>query len=69
MDWKSFQARLEKESSDVLGNSQDGLCVVTVSVAMDGDGHPIVWLISNSAKVEPSKDAKRVILQLIGQRD
>ena len=66
IDWSAFQARLKKESADVIGSSQDGVCVVTVSVAMDGDGNPIVWLISNSAKVEPSKDAKRVLLQLLG---
>lgn len=69
MDWTAFQARLQKEASDILGNSQDGFCVVTVSVGMDGDGNPIVWLISNSAKIEPSRDAKRVILQLMGQKD
>lgn len=63
--WKSLMQRLQHEASTTLSNNQtDGVAIVTSHVLFTGDGEPLVWVV-NSKRVEPSKDAKKILLQLL----
>lgn len=63
--WDSLISRLKHEASATLMNNQnDGVAIVTAHVLVTGDGSPLVWVVS-SRRVEPSKDARNVLLQLL----
>lgn len=63
--WDSLVNRLQHEASTTLSNNQrDGVAIVTCHVLVTGEGEPLFWVVS-SKRVEPSKDAKNVLLQLL----
>jgi len=63
--WNSLIQRLQHEGSATLSNNKsDGVAIVTSHVLVTGDGEPLVWVVT-SKRVEPSKDAKSILLQLL----
>lgn len=64
-DWASFVARMEDEAETVLRNNRHGVCVITAHVAVDAGGRPLVWVVPGGVRVEPSKDAKGILLPLL----
>lgn len=63
--WDSLVSRLQREASLTLANNQsDGVAIVSAHILVTGDGSPLVWVVT-SRRVEPSKDAKKVLLQLL----
>jgi hypothetical protein len=63
--WNAFVARMESEARATLKNNRHGVCVVTAHVAVDADGNPMVWVVPGSVRVEPSNDAKNILLPLL----
>lgn len=65
--WESFVNRLKSEASKVLHNNRSsGVCIVTARVAMTADGDIIVWVVHEGVRIEPSKDALRIVSLLVG---
>ncbi len=63
--WNSLLQRLQHEASSKLSNNKnDGVAIVTSHVLFTGNGEPLVWVVT-SKRVEPSKDAKKILLQLL----
>ena len=64
-EWTAFVARLDSEARSVLKNNRHGLCVVTAHIAIDADGKPLVWVVPGGVRIEPSSDAKKILLPLL----
>lgn len=64
-NWTAFVARLESEAKSTLKNNRHGLCIVTAHIAMGSDGEPMIWVVTDGVRVEPSGDAKEVLLPLL----
>jgi len=63
--WNSLLQRLQHEASQTLANNKtDGVAIVSSHVLFTGSGEPLVWVVT-SKRVEPSKDAKSILLQLL----
>lgn len=66
-EWLAFTARLQSEARDVLKNNRHGVCVVTTHIAVDAEGNPLVWVVPRAIRVEPSGDAKDILLPLLAR--
>lgn len=65
--WASLQARLVSEAQTVLRNNQtDGVAIITAHILVDGNGTPILWVIPDGKRIEPSKDARDLVTMLTG---
>jgi hypothetical protein len=57
--------RIKYEAERILSNNkQRGCAIITVHVLMDAAGSPLVWVVPDGKRIEPSKDALDVIRQL-----
>lgn len=64
--WHSFQNRLVQEAKDTLYNNRnDGVAIISAHVLVDGEGTPLFWVVHNGKRIEPSKDARLAISQLL----
>lgn len=67
--WNSLRKRLISEADEVLKNNRHGVCVARVYVALDREGRPIIWTLRESLRIEPSTDAKTILLALLGEEE
>lgn len=56
--------RLRSEAFKRLNRSVDGIAIVTARVLVNSDGEPLLWVVDGKV-VEPSKDAKRIAIDLL----
>jgi len=67
-EWGSVILRLMSEAADTLVNNKtDGIAVVTMHVAVDGSGRPLLWVVPKGKRVEPSKDAMTALIDVLAK--
>lgn len=67
--WVGLVQRLKGEATATLSNNKsDGVAIVTAHILMGSDGVPLVWVV-NSKRVEPSRDAKSILEELVPMLD
>lgn len=73
-EWESVVLRLMSEAKDVLSNnSSDGIAIVTMHIAVDGKGKPLLWVVPKGkspvsvVRIEPSKDARETLIGILSQ--
>lgn len=65
--WESVSLRIQKEAKDTLqNNSSDGLAIITSHILVDSTGNPVVWVVQDGRRVEPSRSAKDILMNLLG---
>jgi len=64
--WESFVNRLKLEATNILRNNSDGVAIITAHVLVKGDGAPLIWVVQDGKRIEPSKDAQEVISAILG---
>jgi hypothetical protein len=60
-EWYSLVARLKKEAIDTIGNSKDGISIVTALMLMDSDGNPVAWVVPSGLVLEPKKSGRAIL--------
>lgn len=63
--WFSLVSRMRQEARTMLRSNNDGVTIVTAHVLIDSNGNPLIWVVPNGKRVEPSKDAGRILLSLV----
>ena len=63
--WESVTLRMKLEAKKTLQNNTDGLAIVTAHMVVDASGNPIVWVVPGGKRVEPSKNAKQILMNLL----
>ena len=67
-EWGSVILRLMSEATSTLANNtSDGVAIVTMHVVIDGRGKPVVWVVPAGKRIEPSKDAKATIIDILSK--
>ena len=64
--WQSFVSRMQKESGSILRNNKDGVSVMRVVILADRDGNPMLWWLESTSRIEPSRDVKTILAQIMG---
>lgn len=65
--WKMLQKRIEFEAKETLRNNvTDGTAIITVHILTQHDGEPLMWVVQDGHRIEPSKDASSIISALLG---
>jgi hypothetical protein len=65
-EWASVLRRILHESERTLANNvSDGIAIVTIHVAIDGQGAPLVWVVPEGKRIEPSRDAKSTLIKIL----
>ena len=64
---QGFMARLQNAAQDVLRNNKDGVAILQVTVLLERNGNPRLWWINQSARIEPSGNAKEVLGKILGE--
>ncbi len=65
-EWGSVVLRLMSEATSTLANNtSDGIAIVTMHVAVDGSGKPMLWVVPDGKRIEPSKDAKATLINIL----
>lgn len=63
--WDSLVKRLRSEGRQTLKNNRnDGCAIISVHILVDGDGEPLLWVVHDGKRIEPSRDALAVIASL-----
>ena len=65
--WDSFVSRLKQEADSVLRNNSDGVAIITAHILVKSDGAPLIWVVQDGKRIEPSKDARSVIAAILGR--
>lgn len=52
--WSSFYKRLSSLAQNTLANSRDGYVVIAVTMLVNANGEPIVWLEPDVRRIEPA---------------
>ncbi len=66
--WESFVSRLKLAANQALQNNRtSGVCIVTAYVVITSQGEPIVWVVPDAKRVEPSRDAAAALRLLVGE--
>lgn len=64
--WENLVLRLKNEAQKVLANNkQRGVAIVTAHILLDADGNPLVWVVPDGKRIEPTRDAADVITKLV----
>lgn len=64
--WNALINRVEAESKNTLANNtSDGLCIVAVNILVNSQGVPLLWTVSPGRRIEPSRQAKQVMTELV----
>lgn len=63
---QGFMARLCSEAQAILRNNKDGVAIVQVTILLERNGNPRLWWINQSARIEPSGNAKEVLGKILG---
>jgi hypothetical protein len=65
-EWASFAKRIQAKAAETLeNNASDGIAIVSMHIAVDSNGRPLVWVITEPKRVEPSKNAKETLIKLL----
>ncbi len=65
-EWGSVILRLMSEATSTLANNtQNGIAIVTMHVAVDGRGKPMLWVVPAGKRIEPSKDATETLINIL----
>jgi hypothetical protein len=65
-EWASVLKRILSEAESTLANNvSDGIAIVTIHVAVDGRGAPLVWVVPEGKRIEPSKYAKSMLIEIL----
>lgn len=65
-EWVSLARRIESSAGTALANNKnDGIAIITMHVAVDSAGKPLVWVLSEPKRVEPSRVAKKTLMKLL----
>lgn len=68
--WQSFVNRLKQESKHgVVKNNTEGLVIITSHVLVNGNGEPLVWVVNEGKRIEPSRDAASIIKMILDMED
>lgn len=63
---KTLAAHVRQEAGKVLSNNkQRGIAIITMHVLMQADGTPILWVVPEGKRVEPSKDAAEILRGIV----
>jgi len=63
--WVGLVRRIMQEARSTLENNKsDGLAIVTAHILLDASGEPMLWVVGEGRRIEPSKDAKTILQQL-----
>jgi len=65
--WNSLILRMRHEAKRILANNKDGVMTVHIRLFTDSCGEPLLWVISDPARIEPSSTAKECISKLFGK--
>ena len=63
--WSAFICKMQKVARATLGKSRHGLGVLSVSMIVNRDGEPVVWLDPDCRRIEPSANVAKVLLKSI----
>lgn len=67
--WVGLTQRIKQEASKTLANNKrDGVAIVSANILMSADGQPLAWVIG-SKRVEPSRDARAVLADILPMLD
>jgi hypothetical protein len=65
-EWNGVTLRMISEAKETLqNNSSDGIAIITAHIAVDSNGKPLLWVVPNGKRVEPSRDAKEILIHLL----
>jgi hypothetical protein len=65
--WSMLEKRIRAEAKSTLrNNASDGVAIISVHLVTDAQGEPLVWVVQDGKRVEPSKDAAETIKALLG---
>lgn len=65
-EWASLTKRIQARAAETLENNKsDGIALISMHVAVDSRGTPLLWVISEPKRVEPSKNAKETLIKLL----
>jgi hypothetical protein len=57
---------MRQEAETTLKNNRsDGIAIITVNVVCTANGEPLLWVVANGKRVEPSGQAAEIIRQLV----
>ena len=61
-------AKFRVEARKHLSSSgkRDGVVIVKSTMFLDSEGEPLLWWIEKSARVEPSKAARKTLIRILG---
>ena len=63
--WDSFICKLQSVAKARLGKSRHGMVVISVSVIVNHDGDPVLWLEPDCKRIEPSAGIARALLECL----
>lgn len=65
--WESLVLRLQDEGQRTLKNVSflGGLAIVNAYVIVDSDGLPVLWVVMDGKKIEPSASARENLLRVL----
>lgn len=63
--WNNLIKRIQSEANYRNGKTSNGVSKVNVSVIVQ-DGKPVLWEVTNSAKIEPSCDVTEILASING---
>lgn len=64
-EWASVVARIVHESKNTIPNNSGGIAIVTAHIVVDSTGKPLFWVVPEGKRVEPSKDAKQHLIDVL----
>jgi hypothetical protein len=65
-EWNGGTLMMISEAKETLqNNSSDGIAIITAHIAVDSNGKPLLWVVPNGKRVEPSRDAKEILIHLL----
>lgn len=64
-NWASFIKRVEGTAIEALANNRAaGVAIISAKILVDARGNPILWTPPMAYRIEPSKDAIQILMQL-----
>lgn len=63
--WASLIKRVKAEVDRTIENNrQDGVAIVSATMAFTAQGEPLAWVVERGKRVEPSSGARDLLLYL-----
>lgn len=69
-NWASLIKRVREEARITLKDpTSDGITIITMHMAVDAKGNPLGWVVRPGTKLEPAKNASKLLRALTDYGD